>query len=227
MTDAGHPGTDEHRSERVASNDKVGPDDEAVEGSWSPRRSKAASTRATSRSTAGKDGSEHKPDPDELVEEIEKTREELAETLDAIADKVSPKKVANRTKQAVKDGAGEAVDSVKGTAADAAGAVKGGVAAVKEKVTGDSGSVRSPLTPATSVELDAATPVPGAEVPVEPAPTPGALADASFVAVEPAGAETAAYPSTLPPAAPSRTPMLAGAGAALVVLLLVLKRRRR
>lgn len=215
----------------MASNDKTGQGDDALEGSWSPRRSKASSSKV-------KTDSESMPDTDELVEDIERTREELAETLDAIADKVSPKRVVGRTKKAAKDGANDAVESVKETAGEAAEAVKktaggaaeavkGGVAAVKEKVAGDADPVRSPLGPPTSVEIDSAAPLPGAEVPFEPAPTPGVLADAAYVAVEPVGAEPTSYTSTLPPAAPSRMPMLAGAGAALVVLLVLLKRRKR
>src|SRR5687768_8043276 len=125
MIDAG-PRHRQHRSERVASNDSNGPDDEVVEGSWSPRRSKAASKAAKSA------GNDKTADPEVLAGEIEKTREELAETLDAIADKVSPKKAAARTKKkvgdAVKGGASDAVDAVKGTAAGAADTVKGGVA---------------------------------------------------------------------------------------------------
>jgi hypothetical protein len=205
----------------VASNDRNPADDEAVEGSWSPKRSSKAGK-------AGKAGKDAAPDPDALVDEIEKTREELAETLDAIADKVSPKRVAGRTKKAAKDGAAEAVESVKQTASGAADkakeaashaaeAAKEGVAAVQSKVAGDSDPAGSPLT----------APLAGAAVPVQPAPTPGALADASFVAVEPAGSETPSYGSSLPPASPSRTPMLVGAGAALLVLLVVLKRRKR
>lgn len=204
----------------MASNDKTGPGDDALEGSWSPRRSKASSSKAKTDSAS-------KPDTDELVEDIERTREELAETLDAIADKVSPKRVVGRTKKAAKDGANDAVESVKETAGEATKAVKGGVAAVKEKVTGDADPARSPLGTATSVEIDSAALLPGAEVPFEPAPTPGVLADAAYVAVEPVGAEPPSYTSTLPPAAPSRMPMLAGAGAALVVLLVLLKRRKR
>jgi uncharacterized membrane protein YccC len=180
----------------VASNDNSGLGDEPVEGSWSPRRSKASSTRAASTNADSNEGSSQ-PHPDDLVGDIEKTREELAETLDAIADRVSPKKVADRTKQSVRDGAHEAADSVKQTAAEAVGtaretvvhaadAVKDGVAAAKEKASGASDPVGSPRTPAPP-----------------------------------------AYTSTLPPAEPSRMPMLAGAGAALLVLLVLLKRRRR
>lgn len=195
----------------MASNDKTGP--EVVEGSWSPRRPRAASTKAG----AGKAASS---DPEVLAQEIEQTREELAETLDAIADRVSPKKVAGRTKKAAKDGAADAVEAVKATASTAADTVKGGVAAVKEKVSGDADPVRS----ASSLSDDTVS-LPAAEVPVEPAPTPGALADAAFTVTEPAGGETP-YLSTLPPSTPSRVPVLAGAGA-LLLLLYVLKRRRR
>ena len=218
----------------MASNDKTGPDNEAVEGSWSPRRSKASSSKldkADKKANAS-------PDPDALVEDIEKTREELAETLDAIADKVSPKRVTERTKKKVKDGtaqaadtvkevAGNAADNVKEAAGNAADAVKEGVAAVKEKVGDDSSDpARSPLAPATSVEVGAVSPLPGAEVPLEPAPTPGALADAAYTPVAPAGAETTPiYTSSYP--RPSRVPAVAGAGAALLVVLLVLRRRRR
>ena len=41
-------------------------------------------------------------DPDELQQEIERTREELAQTFDAIADKVSPKRAVSRTTTKVK-----------------------------------------------------------------------------------------------------------------------------
>jgi hypothetical protein len=194
------------RSERVASNDKAsGPADESVEGSWSPRRTKASAKKANDD-----DKGAATPDPEALAGDIERTREELAETLDAIAEKVSPKKVASRTRKkvgdAVKEGAHEATDAVKGTAADAADAVKHGVAAAKAKVAAEDDSVRSPL---------------------EPAPTPGALADTTVTPVEPSGAETPSYPATLPPVAPSRVPLFAGAAAALVVLLLLVRRRRR
>lgn len=193
----------------MASNDKNGPDGEVVEGSWSPRRSKSSAAK-TGKPEAGKS-----PDPEVLAGEIERTREELAETLDAIAEKVSPKRVAGRTKKkvgdSVKQGTHDAVESVKSTAGEAAEAVKGGVSAVKEKVGGDGGdgdAPRGPLTPATSVEVDSATPL-------------------GAVPVEPAGAEAPAYTRTLPPAAPSRLPVVAGAGVALLVLLFLMRRRRR
>jgi len=191
----------------VASNDKTGPED--VEGSWSPKRPRSRPTKAVADKSS--------TDPAVLAQEIEQTREELAETLDAIADKVSPKKVVGRTKKAAKDGAADAVEAVKDTASSAADSVKGGVAAVKEKVSGHGDAAASLSDHTVSLAV--------AEVPVEPAPTPGALADASFIVTEPAGGKTP-YVSTLPPPAPSRVPVFAGAGA-LLVLLYVLKRRRR
>ena len=230
----------------MATNDSTGPGDEAVEGSWSPRRSKPSSAKASSGKTPAKD-------PEVLAGEIEKTREELAETLDAIADKVSPKKVADRTKRKVKDGASDAVAAVKETAsgaqakaAEVAGTAKEKAATAaetakdkateaKDRVAGSGGSEadRTPVAPATSNELGLASPLstdtvslPGAEVPLEPAPTPGALADAAVVSTEPPGAESwTPTPRSAPPS--SNAPVLAGAGAALVVLLLVLRRRKR
>ena len=189
----------------MATSDSTGPGDEAVEGSWSPKRSKASAERKAARNGS--------PDPEVLAGEIEKTREELAETLDAIADKVSPKRVASRTKKAAKEGASDAVDSVKESAAGAAQAVKAGVAKAKDKASHDSPEAGVPLS--------------AAEVPVEVAPTPGALADTAVTPIEPPGAEAPLYASTLPPATPSRAPMYAGAAAAAVVALLLLRRRRR
>ena len=252
MIDAGLRHRPHDRSLYVATNDTTGQGDEGVEGSWSPRRSKTTSARASAKSATGA-----AKDPEQLADDIEKTREELAETLDAIADKVSPKKVADRTKKkvtgAVKDGANDAVTAVKQTAeaaqakaaevagtakekaADATATAKEKAADAKDRVAGSGGSDpdRSPLTPATSVEIDSAAPLaadttslPGAEVPLEPAPTPGALADAAVVSTEPPGAESwTPSPRTSP--APSNAPMLAGAGAALLVLLLLLRRRKR
>lgn len=213
----------------MATNDSSGPVDEPVEGSWSPKRSKSSAKKADPSPA---------PDTEQLTQEIDRTREDLAETLDAIAEKVSPKKAVTRTKKkvgnAVKEGANDAVEAVKDTAGGAADAVKGGVAAVKEKVTGDADAPRSPLPPATLAEAGAASPpsqqtvsMPLPDVAPAPVSTTGSLADAASTSFEPAGAETPSYPSALPPAEPSRLPVLAGAGAAVVVLLLLMKRRKR
>ena len=204
----------------MANDSNKGSGGEAVEGSWSPRRRGASSPGAD----AGKGGP---PDPEQLAQDIERTREDLAQTLDAIADKVSPRRVVDRTKTQAKADAQQAVATVKEKvatagastrvkAAAAAESVKSGVAQAKERVGGDD-AARSPLGPATSVELDAAAPV----------SSTGALADATVVQTEPAGADAPAWTPYPAPEPASRAPLLVAAGAVVLVLLLVLRRRRR
>lgn len=150
----------------MATNDKTGPADEAVEGSWSPRRAPSAKAAPGRPKQAT-------PDPEALTQDIDKTREELAETLDAIADRVSPKRVATRTTKAAQDGASQAVENVKETAAETAAAVKGGVAKAREKVSGEPVEVAS--TPGALADT-AVTPIvpPGAEAPVHTSTPPAA-----------------------------------------------------
>jgi hypothetical protein len=179
--------------------------DDAVEGSWSPKRPTTPAQERVARQT---DASTTQ----ELASDIEKTREELAQTLDAIADRVSPKKVAERTKAqvrvTVKDGVAKGQVAVKAGAASAAESAKGAVEAAKEMVSGG-GSVPATAAPPPAV-----------------APSPGALADASLAPVAaPYGAEVPTYYAPAP--SPSRAPLVGGVGAALLVLLLVLRRRRR
>ena len=186
----------------MATNDMTGQGDEAVEGSWSPKRTKAS---------AEKKGDKPAPDPEVLAGEIEKTREELAETLDAIADKVSPKRVADRTKKKVGDavkegaatvkaGAGQLKDTVADKAADAKDAAAGATAAAGTGSLGDAleGVGQDPGAPVTSTS-SLRTPSAG----LHPVPPPSAQSG----------------PALGPPA-------LAGAAAALLVALLVLRRRR-
>lgn len=141
-------------------------------------------------------------DPEVLATEIERTREELADTLDAIADKVSPKRVAGRTKKkvgdAVKDGAEGAKETVRAGTAAVRGAATGAKETVEEKVA--SGQDEPAAAP-----LDVTTP---AYAPATPPlhPVPAVPAQSSSLVGPPA---------------------LAGAVAALVVALLVLRRRRR
>lgn len=163
----------------------------------------------SSKGSGGKGGA---PDPDQLAQDIERTREDLAETFDAIADKVSPKRVVDRTKiqakadaqqavATVKEASAHAAEVVKVKAAVAAESVKSGVASAKERISGD-----APAAPVSST---------------------GALADATIVQTEPAGADAPAWTPYPAPDAASKAPLYAGAGAAALVLLLVLRRRRR
>ena len=118
--------------------------DDAVEGSWSPKRPRTAAEQRAAAPTS--------TDPDALAADIERTREELAETLDAIADKVSPKRVAKRTTKkvgdSVKEGAGKAEEALKTGAAAAVETVKDAAETVKAKV---SQSEPVPVVPAPHV----------------------------------------------------------------------------
>ena len=202
--------------------------DDAVEGSWSPKRPRtAAEQRAAAPTTK---------DPEVLAADIERTREELAQTLDAIADKVSPKRVARRTSrrlgESVKEGAGRAEEALKTGAAAAVETVKDAAETVKEKVA------PSPDPVVTTGLHEPVVVVSSSADPVLSAPdlrsqdtvavsSAGALADATPAPVlAPAGAELPTYRPYAPPP-PSRLPVYAGAAAALAVVLLVLRRRRR
>ena len=201
---------------------------DAVEGSWSPKRPRTAAQQRAAAPTA--------KDPEVLAADIERTREELAQTLDAIADKVSPKRVARRTSkklgESVKEGAGRAEEALKTGAAAAVETVRDAAETVKEKVAPSA-------DPVTTTGLhEPVVVVSSSGYPVVAAPDPrsqdtvavssaGALADATPApVVAPAGAELPTYrPYTPPPA--SRLPVYACAAAALAVVLLVLRRRRR
>jgi hypothetical protein len=165
-------------------------------------------------------------DPEVLAAEIEKTREELAETLDAIADKVSPKRVASRTKKkvgdAVKDGAEGAAATVKaGTSQlkdavkDKTDVVKDKVEVVKDKVGGDD------ATPSDDSTQTLAVPVPATTT---PAGSPGASATSA--------ASSTSLRAVPPPPASGGSPLklgppaTAGALAAALIALVLLRRRR-
>lgn len=205
--------------------------DDAVEGSWSPRRPRTAAEQRAESTPPAKD-------VETLASDIDKTREELAETLDAIVDKVSPKKVAKRTGQkvsdSVKETAAKAGDSLKVGAAAVAETAKGAAESVKEsaiaakegaaaqvaEVTGKSGSAQEPVAAAPFAPL-------AEDAEALPVTSAGALADADpGVYVAPPGAEVPPY--TMPsPVASSKLPLYGGAGAALIAIVLVLRRRRR
>lgn len=163
-------------------------------------------------------------DPEVLAAEIERTREELAETLDAIADKVSPKRVAGRTKQkvgdAVKEGADTAASTVKAGAAhlkDAAHQAKQGVQHKVDAAKDDVESIgqADTATMSASVEPVAVVDPLGADLPlVEGAP--GLHPVPSTTDLDPYRSS----PRLGPPA-------FAGAAAAVLVALFFLRRRRR
>src|SRR3712207_2122474 len=52
-------------------------------------------------------------DPDQIREDIERTRRELGTDVDALAEKVSPSSIAHRQTEKVKGAVGGAVNSVK------------------------------------------------------------------------------------------------------------------
>ena len=121
--------------------------DDAVEGSWSPKRPRTAAEQRAAAPTS--------TDPGALAADIERTREELAETLDAIADKVSPKRVAKRTTKkvgdSVKEGAGKAEEALKTGAAAAVETVRDAAETVKEKVSPSEPVPVVPVVPAPHV----------------------------------------------------------------------------
>jgi hypothetical protein len=178
----------------------------ADEGSAARRRGRTAAEQRQEKVAQSND-------PEALAAEIEKTREELAETLDAIADKVSPKRVATRTKKkvgdAVKDGASGAAASVKSGANQLKDAVHDKTAGVGTSDAGD----------ASGEGLADALESVGQEPGVVAGPT--TAVDAPGLRPVPAPAPGAGVPVRLGP------PALAGAAAALVVALFLMRRRRR
>lgn len=57
--------------------------------------------------------------PDEIREDIERTRAELGQDVDALADKVSPAKIAGRQTRRLRAAAGSLKDHIMGSATDA------------------------------------------------------------------------------------------------------------
>ena len=168
-------------------------------------------------------------DPEQLVAEIERTREELAGTLDAIAEKVSPKRAAARTgkklaaavsegAEAVKEGATTAKEAVKEGAASAKEAVKEGAATAKDALADKLPEAVAAHLPGGSDH--AASPVAGDSGPAATVPHPAASTTSTgYPAYE---------PGPVPPTSSGNTRKLAAAGVVAVVLgVLVLRRRRR
>ena len=173
---------------------------------------------------ASKDGSKHSSsdgaahdEAEVLAASIERTREDLAETVDAIADKVSPKRVAARTKSKV----AEKVETVKEQAAQ-----KG--AQLKEKSATATAAVKDSASSAVDSAKDSATTAgTGLKDKVStssPAPTG---VGGSTAVVDPRGATvTTGGPARIGGLPLARVEIVAAAAAAVAVVLVVLRRRR-
>lgn len=176
------------------------------------------------------------PTSEELVAEIEKTREDLASTLDEIAEKVSPKRVAKRTGKKVadqvKETAASAKDVVVETAATAKEAAADTVDAARKKVGRAADPVLAPVAPAAPTSLaealaeePAAVPglVPPTDLPPAAAVEVPALSTAWSGPTPVAGSLSGGAPAGR--GLPVPAPVLLGV--ALVGLALLLRRRRR
>lgn len=181
------------------------------------------------RQAAAAQGAPTSQDPEVLAAQIERTREDLAETLDAIAEKVSPKRVADRTRKKV----AVAVDQLKDRAVVQAGAAKEAAVGAKHKVVEQAGAAKERVQGVTSgqsgsVALGADSPTAFAR-PVGTAD--GALPPVTGKHVE--GLDltgTADRPAYVPPAPAGegvRPEYVAGGAVALLLLLLLRRRRKR
>ncbi|MCU1544965.1 MAG: hypothetical protein JWP30_65 [Homoserinimonas sp.] len=74
-------------------------------------------------------------DPNEIREDIERTRRELGDDVDALAEKVTPSKIVHRQTDKVKSAIGSAKDRVFGVASDAKGSVSGTVSSAGSTLT--------------------------------------------------------------------------------------------
>lgn len=176
------------------------------------------------------------PTSEELVAEIEKTREDLASTLDEIAEKVSPKRVAKRTGKKVadqvKETAASAKDVVVETAATAKGVAADTVDAARKKVGRAADPVLAPVAPAASTSLAEALAEEPAEVPgLVPATDLPPAAAVEVPALSTAWSGPTPVAGSLSGGAPASRGLPVPApvllGVVLVVLALLVRRRRR
>ena len=116
----------------------------------------------------GRAGGETSQDPDELVRQIERTREELAGTVEQIADRVNPKRVVERGKQRATEVAHNVVTNAKimvsqavGTARDRALAARESAAqaalTAKENAAHAAASAKDTATTAVHTATESAT----------------------------------------------------------------------
>lgn len=190
----------------------------------------------------GAQGVSTSQDPQVLAEEIERTREDLAETLDLIADRVSPKRVADRTKKRV----AAAAEMVKARVVEQAGvarekavaqvgAAKEAAAGARDKVVEQAGAARERVAPTSalaggSVRLEAssspayARPDDGSALP----PTAGVpVSGLDLSTAAPVPAARHASPASGSGTALKKEYVVGGVLGALVLLLLRRRRSRR
>ena len=215
--------------------------DETTTGKGAP--STGSDVQRQARTAAQQREVDASKDPEVLVRQIEQTREDLAVTLDAIADKVSPKRVASRTKESVTETVKVKVAQAKEVAAEKTAQAKQVVnektaqakQAVEDRRSGgtdpNASSVRLDTTSTSTSTADATSstaagvdttlpPVTGVEVPPL-RPATGTARSSGSLSPSSSSASGAGSPlAGVPPQA------LAGAGAAVVGLLLLLRRRR-
>jgi ElaB/YqjD/DUF883 family membrane-anchored ribosome-binding protein len=115
--------------------------------------------------------------PDEIRQDIERTRAELGQDVDALADKVSPTKIAERQTRRIRAAAGSLKDRIMGSATDAAESTQAAIGHAGEAVANaphhvasstrgnpiavgliafGAGLLAASLVPASKVERDAA-----------------------------------------------------------------------
>ncbi|WP_273654587.1 DUF3618 domain-containing protein [Cellulomonas fimi] len=80
-------------------------------------------------------------DPEQIREDIERTRAELSSDVDALTDKVSPSQVVHRQTEKVRSAVGGVKDRVMGSASDAAGSASQTAHDVKDRASGVVSSV--------------------------------------------------------------------------------------
>jgi len=208
------------------SSERVDSDQKTTAQSAQGAPSTGSDVQRQSRTAAQQREADASKDPEVLARQIEETREDLAETLDAIADRVSPKRVASRTKESVaetvKEKVAQAKEVVNDKTAQAKQVVNDKTAQAKQAVEDRRSSSVDPN--ASSVRLDQVTtttaangtgtlpPVSGVEVPP--------LKPATGTTRSGSSSSSGSPLDGVPPQA------LAGAGAAVVGLLLLLRRRR-
>lgn len=73
--------------------------------------------------------------PEEIQEEIERTRQDLKENVDALQEKVSPSGMANRSAERMKDSVTQVKDKIMGSADSGVSSAKESVASARDTVS--------------------------------------------------------------------------------------------